>query len=236
MNRFERNAPVDRARRRVRGGRGSAAARFLAAWLRREAMALDPACFALVMATCIVSNSFFLQGHPMPSDALLAVGLVAYAWLCLLTAWRATRAGAALWADLLSPRSVFSFFTFVAASDALRSRSTCGASHRLHSSCGWRPSRAGGIDLSRIWRPHVSQYGRGNDPAHGAWLNAIVATQSLVILGVHATANAGSTVSMLLYALWSVGLGLYGIMLRCSASVCFSTILSHPMWVRSCGW
>ena len=96
-------------------GAADAAPRFLAAWLRREAMALDPACFSLVMATCIVSNSFFLQGYPIPSDALLAVGLVAYTWLCLLTAWRATRAGAGLWADLLSPRSVFSFFTFVAA-------------------------------------------------------------------------------------------------------------------------
>ena len=51
----------------------------------------------------------------------------------------------------------------------------------------------------------------GVDVAHGAWLNAIVATQSLVVLGVHATAGAGPTVAMLLYALWSVGLGLYGI-------------------------
>jgi hypothetical protein len=85
-----------------------AAARLLAAWVRRGAAVLDPGCFALVMATGIVSNSLFLEGYPATSNTLLAVNLVVYPWLCLLTGWRAARFGAALRGDLLDPGMVFS--------------------------------------------------------------------------------------------------------------------------------
>ena len=35
----------------------------LRAWLDREIAALYPGCFALVMATGIISNAFFLEGR-----------------------------------------------------------------------------------------------------------------------------------------------------------------------------
>jgi len=50
----------------------------------------------------------------------------------------------------------------------------------------------------------------------GGWLNAIVGTQSLVILGAQIAAlpaSAGPTVPVLIHMLWTVGLGLYGILI-----------------------
>jgi tellurite resistance protein TehA-like permease len=50
--------------------------------------------------------------------------------------------------------------------------------------------------------------------ADGAWLNAIVGTQSLVILGAHIAvraAGAAPSLFMLVHMLWTVGLGLYGV-------------------------
>ena len=61
------------------GRNGSVAARrgwalpILAARIWREISVLDPAYFALVMATGIVSNTLFLEGEHALSDLLLAV-------------------------------------------------------------------------------------------------------------------------------------------------------------------
>ena len=89
----------------------------LRAWLDREVAALYPGCFALVMATGIISNAFLLEDRRAVSDLLLAANLVAYPWLIALTVLRAVRHRRALWADLTDPRLVFSFFTIVAGTD-----------------------------------------------------------------------------------------------------------------------
>src|SRR5262249_49498218 len=89
----------------------------LRAWLDREVASLYPGCFALVMATGIISNAFFLEDRRAVSDVLFAVNLVAYPWLIALTVARAVRHRGALWTDLTDPRLVFSFFTIVAATD-----------------------------------------------------------------------------------------------------------------------
>jgi tellurite resistance protein TehA-like permease len=60
----------------------------LRAWLDREVAALYPGCFALVMATGIISNAFFREGRRGISDVLFAVNLVAYPWLIALAAAR----------------------------------------------------------------------------------------------------------------------------------------------------
>ena len=88
---------------------------------------LTPGYFALVMATGIISNAFFLEGRRGLSDGLLAVNLAVYAWLCVATGVRAARFLAALWADLASPRLVFSFFTIVAATDTARAATMSSA-------------------------------------------------------------------------------------------------------------
>jgi hypothetical protein len=80
------------------GFRRLAALRFAAAWIGHRASMLDPGYFALVMATGIVSNAFFLQGQRTISEVLFALTIVAYAWLWLLKLLRAARSSAALWA------------------------------------------------------------------------------------------------------------------------------------------
>jgi tellurite resistance protein TehA-like permease len=208
------HSPANRNREAGLLRRRFAGIRFLAAWIRREAVTLHPGCFALVMATGIVSNSLFLQDSRFSSDALLVVGLATYPWLCLLTIWRVAQAGRALLADLLSPVRVFAFFTFVAATDVL------GLALDL---------RGYSLPALLMWFVAVAIWALliyigfgvllflnardGADVAGGAWLNAIVGTQSLVILGAHAGLPAGGfgpSVSLLVYMLWAIGLGLYG--------------------------
>ncbi|MBP8240896.1 MAG: hypothetical protein KAX36_00860, partial [Thermoflexales bacterium] len=102
----EKTAPHERVKR-------------LVAWLDGQVGRLFPGYFALVMATGIISNTLYLEGHRGVSNLMFGANLVTFPWLVLLTSLRAARASKALWADLTNPRLVFSFFTIVAASDVL---------------------------------------------------------------------------------------------------------------------
>ena len=88
--------------------------RHVGGWFDSQVATLYPGCFGLVMATGIISNAFFVEGWRGWSDALFVVNLVSYPWLVLLTTLRLVRFPRALWADLIDPRLVFSFFTLVA--------------------------------------------------------------------------------------------------------------------------
>ena len=87
--------------------------------LRRAAgdrvRALDPGCFAFVMATGIVSVALLRAGQPQASAVLLVIALAGLAVLLAASAWRAAAFPAALRADLLAPARAFAFFTLVAA-------------------------------------------------------------------------------------------------------------------------
>src|SRR5450830_221921 len=89
----------------------------LATWITDQVAILYPGCFALVMATGIISNALFFEGHREWSDALFAVNLIAYPWLALITILRSFRFWQAMRSDLFNPRLVFSFFTIVAGTD-----------------------------------------------------------------------------------------------------------------------
>jgi len=91
--------------------------RGLLIWIDSEIAVLNPGCFAIVMATGIISNAMFLVDHRTIADALFAVNAMTFVWLALATLVRLVRFRAALWADLTNPRLVFSLFTLVAASD-----------------------------------------------------------------------------------------------------------------------
>jgi hypothetical protein len=93
--------------------------RAVLAWTAREVSVLDPGCFAIVMATGITSNAMFAERQRGLSDVLFRVTLFVYPWLVLATILRMTDFRAALWSDVANPSLVFSFFTFVAASDVL---------------------------------------------------------------------------------------------------------------------
>ena len=155
-----------------------------AAWLARQIATLYPGTFAMVMATGIISNALYLENWRGISDALFAVNAVAYPVLLVATLIRAVRFGSALWADLISRRLVFSFFTIVAGTDVF------GIGVNLR---GYR-----GLALALWLFALVLWFGliylsfgvltflntaHGANVVHGGWLIAIVGTESLVILG-----------------------------------------------------
>ena len=194
-------------------------------WLNGQIAALYPGCFALVMATGIISNTLFINGHRELSDALFGANLVAYPWLIILTILRLVRFWQEIWADLINPRLVFSFFTMVAGTDVL------GVGINL---------REFGTVALVLWVFALILWflliyfsfgvltflntAHGTNVVHGGWLIAIVGTESLVILGTAVAPSLGSfgpTVFVLIHMLWGVGLGLYGI---------FITLFAHRIF------
>lgn len=176
---------------------------------------LYPGYFALVMATGIISNAFYLEHYRGLSNVLLTINLVAYPTLWLMTLSRVVWFRKALWADLLDPRLVFSFFTIVAATDvlgvglALRGLTPAAVSLWLLAFVLWVVL----IYLSFGVLTFLNT-AHGANVVHGGWLIAIVGTESLVILGAVIAPHVGDhqqSLLVLIHMLWGVGLSLYGI-------------------------
>jgi tellurite resistance protein TehA-like permease len=199
-------------------------------WLGREIASLNPGSFALVMATGIISNSFFFEGRRSVSDVLFAINAVAFAWLALITLVRLARFGPALWADLIDPGRVFGFFTMVAGSDVF------GSGLSLRGLSG--PALGFWLAALALWLVltyfsfSVLIFRNGSDGADivaGGWLNAIVGTQSLVILGTVVAPLVGEladTALVLIHALWGIGLALYGLFIAVFAARIFYRAVS----------
>lgn len=184
-------------------------------WINRQVATLYPGCFALVMATGIISNALYLEGYLAWSTALFAANLIAYPCLVILTVLRFALFSRALWADLVNPRLVFSFFTIVAGTDVfgvgfnLRGFATVALLMWLFALVVWFVliyfSFAVLIFLNTA---------HGANVVHGGWLIAIVGTESLVILGTIVAPGIGGlsfAVFVLIHMLWGIGLALYGI-------------------------
>lgn len=167
------------------------------------------------MATGIVSNGFFLLGHRTLSSTLLVVNLVAFPLLLLALALRAVLYPRRLWADLVDPRLVFTFFTLVAGTDVLglglhlRGHERAAAALWLFALAAW--VLLGYFSFSVLTFVNSES---GAEVVHGGWLIAIVGTESLVIVGVLLAPRFGSLEDLTLvtvYALWGVGIVFYGI-------------------------
>jgi len=176
---------------------------------------LYPGYFALVMATGIVSNAFYMLGERWLSDALLAVNLAAFPLLVLATLARALLHPRALWADLTDARLVFSFFTIVAGADVL------GAQLQLRGAVGWATALWLGALGLWLFLTYFSfavltfvKTHAGVDVVHGGWLIAIVGTESLVVLGAVLAPRFGPLADLAFVAvhvLWGVGIAFYAI-------------------------
>jgi tellurite resistance protein TehA-like permease len=194
-------------------------------WLGREIEILYPGSFALVMATGIISNAFFFEGFYGPSNVLFAVNVVAYPCLLAVTFIRALYFRRQLWADLLNPRLVFSFFTIVAGTDVfgvgihLRGFGSIALVMWLFALTLWFCL----IYLSFGVLTFLNT-AHGANVVHGGWLIAIVGTESLVILGTLVAPSLGQLgigIFVLIHMLWGVGLALYGI---------FITLFAHRIF------
>ena len=197
----------------------------LGVWIRSEVAGLHPGCFALVMATGIISNGLFVGGYRGWSELLFAVILVAYPCLILLTLVRLVLFPHALWTDLIDPARVFSFFTIIAGTGVfavaldLREWGHAALSLWVFDFAIWLALIYLGFAVMIFRNPTG-----GADIAHGGWLNAIVGTESLVILGAIVAPEAGDLGPAILVAthmLWGVGLALYGIFIALFAQRIF---------------
>jgi tellurite resistance protein TehA-like permease len=191
------------------------------------------------MATGIVSNALYLHDECVLADVLLAINLVAYAWLWLLALLRAMRFSGPLWADLMNPRRVFLFFTAVASTDVLgmslgiRGFATVALSMWVFAFAMWAALIYLGLAVLMF------RNSAAGDVAEGARLNGIVGTQSPVIIGdafgVPAAAF-GPQAFVLMQMLWTIGLILYGILVVLLCHRFFFAALepdevAPPLWV-----
>lgn len=196
----------------------------------RTVAPLYPGAFNLVMATGIVSNGFFLLGHRNFSDALLVIGCAAFLVLLVALALRAVLFPRRLWADLVDPRLVFTFFTLVAASDVvgsglhLRGHDGTATWLWLLALCAW--VLLGYFGFSVLTFVNDAE---GSEIVHGGWLIAVVGTESVAILGDLLAPRFGSArdaTYVTVYALWGIGIVLYAI---------FIALFSHRIFFLRLG-
>ncbi|WOC11503.1 tellurite resistance/C4-dicarboxylate transporter family protein [Gordonia sp. MP11Mi] len=175
---------------------------------------LNPACFAMVMATGIVSIAMSVQGWGLVSAALLWIGVVAYAVLVVASLVRFVRYRDAVATDLRAPTRTFGFFTFVAATGVTGTRLL------LDGRVGVAEIALGVTAVS--WfvlgyaLPAIAFAARGDEApmrrADGSWFVWVVATQSVAILAASlqpAVDTLRTEFALLAVSCWSIGVVLY---------------------------
>lgn len=202
---------------------------------------LTPGYFALVMASGIVSVGMFLEGFQTLSTLLLAVGVVAFVVLVVLSVWRLIAYRAAVVADFNDARRAFGFFTVIAGTNvlgvrlALDGHYTTTAGLLVLSGLGWFvlgyvvPWSA---VLSTRTRPVVAR-------ANGTWFIWVVASQSVAVAAATIEpvfATARDALAVVAVFSWSVGVFLYAaagifVSLRMMLYELRPQDLNPPYWV-----
>jgi tellurite resistance protein TehA-like permease len=210
-----------------------------AGWLA----SMHPASFALVMATGIVSIACALLGHPRIAAVLLWVNLPAYGVLWALTLARIIRFPAQVRSDVSHHARSVGFFTTVAA--------TCVLGSQLLVIAGaWRAAAVlwtFGIVLwaAITYTVFTALTVRAEKPPlaegiNGGWLVAVVAAQSVAVLGAQLAEGFGANAPrVLLFALamwlgagmlyiWIISLIFY----RYTFFVMSPADLAPPYWIN----
>ncbi len=158
-----------------------------------ELSRLPPAYFALVMATGIVSIATFLVGIPVVPSVLLWINVAAYPLLWVFTAMRAVRYGDLLLRDLADHQLAPGFFTAAAATCILGTQLLVITGAFYVATALWVFGVAlwvvltYGIFTVLIVKEHKPVLAEG---ITGAWLIAVVATQSVAVLSALLAAHA----------------------------------------------
>ena len=155
---------------------------------------LHPAYFALVMATGIVSIASRLVGLPWVPEILLALNLAFYPALWVLVILRAIRHRDRLVADFLHHGRAVGFFTMVAATNVLGSQCLLIGGARTAAVVLW----CVGIALWAVLTYTIFTIltVKAEKPAlaeglNGGWLVAVVAAQSVSVLGAQLAPGFG---------------------------------------------
>ena len=146
---------------------------------------LHPAYFALVMATGIVSIAAQLMSIPFVPYVLLAVNVVAFAVLWILTLVRIARYPKDVVADVADHQRGVGFFTAVAATSVLGSQLVIVAKLERFAFAFWIVTLV--LWLILIYSVFTALTVKENKPTldqgiNGGWLVAVVATQSVSTL------------------------------------------------------
>ncbi len=158
----------------------------LAAYARGGIAGLHPAYFAVAMATGIVAIASHLLGLTYAARALYWVNLVAYAlvWAAMLA--RLTLFPARFLEDVRSHPRGPGYFTVVAATGVLGSQVTLmGGALELGRALFWLAAVLWVICTYAVFVALAVREGKPSlaDGINGGWLLAVVATQSLPVLG-----------------------------------------------------
>ncbi|MBZ0186482.1 MAG: tellurite resistance/C4-dicarboxylate transporter family protein, partial [Candidatus Obscuribacterales bacterium] len=156
------------------------------AYLKTRIAALHPAYFALVMATGIVSIGCHLLGLKELAILLFWINASAYGILWLLYVLRASIFTGEFVRDWFSHKRAFGFFTLVAATNVLGSQASLLANNQMVAEALWWL----GLSLWTVCtysififliiakdKPSIEE------GINGGWLVAVVATQSICVLG-----------------------------------------------------
>ncbi|MBX7250090.1 MAG: tellurite resistance/C4-dicarboxylate transporter family protein [Caulobacteraceae bacterium] len=157
----------------------------LVATLRREVAGLSPAYFALVMATGIFSIGVTQLGAPILGAGLYALNIGLYVLLAGLTALRIAWFAPDVLADLTDHRRSVGFFTVVAATNILGSQCLLIGGGLKIAVALWVVGLmlwAGLTYAIFVTLTVKSEKPPLNEGITGAWLLAIVATQSVALL------------------------------------------------------
>lgn len=181
------------------------------------------------MATEIISIGLLLDRQRALSVALWAVGGALYVTLWAAYVARAVLWRSRLWADLIDPARAFGFFTLVAGSEVLGTRSLLGHLPGV--------ALALGIVGSALWlglmylvlialvlREPSTPWRAVN----GAWLIAIVGVQSIAAFAAAAIAPVGAAAGLLAlsaFTSWSIGILLYVVFI----TLIMARLFFHPV-------
>jgi tellurite resistance protein TehA-like permease len=184
--------------------------------LRQAARGLAPAYFALVMATGIVSVDAYLLGMPRVALALFWLNIAAFVAIVALTALRALWFPRELWRDVVDHQRGPGFFTSVAACGVLGSQFILLARSHEAATVLWVLALALWIGLT--YTIFAAFTVKENKPAlaegiSGAWLLAVVATQSIAVLSAYLAPHYGQlhrlALNFLALSMWLWGGMLY---------------------------
>ena len=176
---------------------------------------LSPAYFGMVMATGIVAVAAHLGHMPRVAGALFKLNVAIYGALVLLNAVRAARHRREFAADLVDHLRGPGFFTWVAATAVL------GAQFILQAG-DYRAGQALAVLAGALWFAFTylifaaftvkEQKPALDQGINGAWLLAVVATQSIAVLAALLAPQAGAqrlALDFLALSLWLFGGMLY---------------------------
>lgn len=184
--------------------------------LQADLAGLAPAYFGLVMATGIVSIAAHLQGWPQFAQALFYLNNVMYAVLWLLTLGRLVWFPRRFFSDLIDHLRGPGFFTMVAATGVLGAQYVLLLADYRIGLLLWIVALV--LWLGLTYAIFTAFTVKEDKPAldkgiSGAWLLAVVATQSVAVLGAmlaaHVTQPYRLELNFLVLSMWLWGGMLY---------------------------